>query len=559
MHTDPLLNTPVLGGRYIITKKLGDKGAMGAVYEAKHVSLNEKIAIKVLLPQFNKRAEVVQRFQNEARAASELKHDNIIHMIDVGVLDGSHYIAMEFLEGVDLEEYLRQRKHLLPPEALEILVQVCAGLDKAHQTKIVHRDLKPANIFINGIHNGVPRVKLLDFGIAKLGDPKLAGAVKTQTYQVMGTPLYMSYEQGRGYAVDHRTDIYSLGAIAFELLTGEPPYRGNSHGDIIAKQLEGPHPQPIDGIPDSWNETILGALSSDVEKRPQSVHDFCKPLWAASAELSELAERVSLAFVNRAGADDLTRKASGSAGSPATTTMRAAAGGRLATAPPTRSATWRWAAAALLVVGLGIGGSLLVLGNGDKNDEPNRRASHEVETATPPINFDPTKPMVDQQPPASGKKSKHAPIKSFDPTKPSVDKSPPVSANKPSPAPKSFNPGLPAVDAKPTRTTITIIASPISALVKVGDTSTRNGPLIINRNVGERVTIRASLKGHETTTKTFAVPNKQRHKVTLTLKRLRKRTTRATRRVPGSRITPRPKPKTKPAPITFDPSKPLIE
>ena len=547
--TDPLVDTPVLGGNYVITEKLGE-GGMGAVYVARHTRLDEKIVIKVLLPEFNQSAEIVQRFQNEALAASRIKHRNIIHVSDVGVLEGSYYIAMEHLEGKDLEVYLQARGRLALDEALSILVQVCSGLQAAHDRDIVHRDLKPANIFINGIDrvlvggvpHELPRVKLLDFGIAKLGDPDLAGGVKTATHRVMGTPMYMSVEQARGYAIDQRADIYSLGAIAYQLLAGQLPYTGNSLADIIGKQLGGPHPEPLPGIPDSWNRTILTSLSSDAGERPPSAHTFCRQLWQGDDDLTMLAASIDLDFANRASAHDATRKAPGQlrpatntprTGSTAslreTTTLRGAAG--VAQSAPTmehaqRLSALKWALPVLIVL-VFVGGALII--NASRGDAPPKRSSSTVvSTSRPSPDFDPTKPLVDQRPPATGKKAEHGPVGSFDPRKPSVD-------------------------AKPAPTSITIRVKPARAVVSVDGVIVRKRPIVLKRGVGTRVVLNASLKGYRSATETLVVPNERTHDVIVTLHWARRRPPKII-----TRTKPKPPTKPKPKPIDFDPTKPEI-
>src|SRR3954462_15345326 len=199
---------------------------MGVVYRAEHIQLGRPAALKMLLPQLSSEASIVQRFFNEARAASAIDHPGIVEVYDFGThTDGRAYIVMALLKGESLEHRLLSGP-LLPQDGATIVAQVAAALAAAHARGIVHRDLKPDNIFLvpNELVPGGIQVKLLDFGIAKLADEKMAG-FKTQTGALMGTPAYRSPEQRRGRAyLDQRTDISSLGCILFHVLWGRPPF-----------------------------------------------------------------------------------------------------------------------------------------------------------------------------------------------------------------------------------------------------------------------------------------------------------------------------------------------
>ncbi|HEX2675820.1 MAG TPA: serine/threonine-protein kinase, partial [Polyangiales bacterium] len=205
---DPLIGSTI-DGRYRIESKLGE-GGMGVVYRASHVVLKKALAIKVMRSEQAQDGEVVQRFVQEAQSSSAIGHANIIGISDFGTTgDGSVYFAMEFLEGQTLGKAMEQGP--LPSErAIGIFLQITSALEAAHQRGIVHRDLKPDNIFLVKRGNQNDFVKILDFGIAKV---KNAAAKITRTGMVFGTPHYMSPEQAAGQAVDHRSDIYSLGVI----------------------------------------------------------------------------------------------------------------------------------------------------------------------------------------------------------------------------------------------------------------------------------------------------------------------------------------------------------
>ena len=215
---------------------------MGAVYVGENPRLGKRIAVKVLLPQFCQSPQIVERFEAEARAASAIHHPNIIDVLDVAQLDdGRLYISMEYLQGASLESFIRSRGPLGVDEVLRIVVPACDALQAAHDAGIIHRDLKPANLFLVDTPENRQYVKILDFGIAKVTREDLAGGIHTGSHVVLGTPGYMSHEQARGSAgVDQRSDIYAMGVITYQMLTGRLPYSATSIGDLVAQQLTGP-------------------------------------------------------------------------------------------------------------------------------------------------------------------------------------------------------------------------------------------------------------------------------------------------------------------------------
>lgn len=275
-------------GNYRVVAELG-KGGMGVVYRAEHVQLGRAAALKMLLPQFSSDAGIVQRFFNEARAASAIDHPGIVAIYDFGThTDGRAYIAMEMLKGESLEHRL-QRGPLSPTDGATILAQTAAALGAAHARGIVHRDLKPDNIFLtpNELVPGGIQVKLLDFGIAKLADEKTAG-FKTQTGALMGTPAYMSPEQCMGKAdLDHRTDIYSLGCILFHVLCGRPPFMSDQGtGMMIAAHLRDAAPDPRTfnpAVPAPLAAIALRCLEKEPAARFQSAAELRNALVAAGA------------------------------------------------------------------------------------------------------------------------------------------------------------------------------------------------------------------------------------------------------------------------------------
>jgi serine/threonine-protein kinase len=266
-------------GQYRVTKKLGE-GGMGAVYAGEHALLGRKAAIKMLLPTLSQNQEIVQRFFNEARAATAIQDPGIVQIFDFGYHgDGSAYIVMEYLEGEPLDSRLKRLGRLNPVDALRIMRQASSSLAAAHARGIIHRDLKPENIFLVPDREvaGGERPKLLDFGIAKLTNDA-ESKVKTHTAAIMGTPMYMSPEQCRGAgAVDARSDVYALGCVLFHLVVGRTPFDGEGVGEIIASHLREPPPIPshlAPGIPPELDQLILRCLAKQPEQRFQSANEL---------------------------------------------------------------------------------------------------------------------------------------------------------------------------------------------------------------------------------------------------------------------------------------------
>ena len=270
-------------GNYQVLARIG-RGGMGAVYLAHHAVLGRNAAIKVLLPEFSNNVELVGRFFNEARATARLRHRGFVEIFDSGNLqDGSSYLVMEHLRGVNLGAAIEWRTSLTSGETLAMLRDVATSVAFAHKHGIVHRDLKPDNIFLavgRDESSGRDRVtvKVLDFGIAKLSG--MAGvdgpqSARTRTGSLMGTPLFMSPEQCRGAGqVDHRSDIYSLGCIAYNALTGRPPFSYEGFGEILAAHL-GQAPTPVGvaapHVPEAVEAFVMSLLAKDPAGRPQTM------------------------------------------------------------------------------------------------------------------------------------------------------------------------------------------------------------------------------------------------------------------------------------------------
>jgi serine/threonine protein kinase len=271
---EALVGTTV-DGRYRIERVLGT-GGMGAVYEAEHIEIGKKVALKVLHPQFSRQADLVARFRREARAASKVGHPNIVDVTDSGTTpDGDVYFVMERLDGLDLGEVLRHERRVAPDRVVAIGTQVCRALSAAHAAGIIHRDLKPENIFLVS-REGVPDfVKVLDFGIAKqdMGNQNSPRRLTTPGI-AMGTPEYMAPEQAAGKAIDGRVDIYSVGAILYEMLTGDPPHHGANVMEILAKKAtEAPTlPRELNpDVPEVLEEVVMRCLERDPDRRPQTM------------------------------------------------------------------------------------------------------------------------------------------------------------------------------------------------------------------------------------------------------------------------------------------------
>jgi serine/threonine-protein kinase len=273
----------VIADKYRVERILGI-GGMGVVVAVTHLQLGEPYALKCLLPRTARNPETVARFLREARAAVRIKSEHIARVSDVGTLDnGSPYILMEYLTGRDLSDVLHDHHRLSIGDAVEYVLQACAGIAEAHALGIVHRDLKPSNLFLTQRLDGAPLVKVLDFGISKATDEGGPHAPSlTQTASVFGSPAYMSPEQVRSAKnVDVRTDIWALGVILHELLAGETPFVAETSSGLLAA-IVADEPTPLrDRRPDvseALDAVVRRCLQKDVKKRFQTVSELATAL-----------------------------------------------------------------------------------------------------------------------------------------------------------------------------------------------------------------------------------------------------------------------------------------
>jgi serine/threonine protein kinase len=260
--------------RYRVESLLGE-GGMGLVYRVTHTHLNKPLAIKVLRRENTRDPEVLARFRREAESASAIGNEHIVDISDFGVLeDGSTYFVMECLEGIDLIDAIDAAQRMPEQRAIQIAMQVCRALGAAHDTGIVHRDLKPENVFLIRRDETEDFVKVLDFGIAKVANgPKRL----TRAGEVLGTPHYMSPEQCEGDNVDHRTDIYALGVLMYEMVTGHVPHDADTMMGILTKQMyEDPIPPKVrvPQVSEQLERLIMRCLEKKPDQRYQTMHEI---------------------------------------------------------------------------------------------------------------------------------------------------------------------------------------------------------------------------------------------------------------------------------------------
>jgi serine/threonine protein kinase len=311
----------LLAGRYQI-KRLRGEGGMGRVYEAEHIEIGKRVAVKVLHPAYSRTPDLVERFRREARAASRIEHPNVVNVTDFGTTsEGSLFFVMEYIEGIELGLLIHRHGPLAINHALRITEQMCAALQAAHDAGVIHRDLKPENILLVGPANATRTpnghgaqpgaeaaaampdlVKVLDFGIAKsdeIDDSPRIGKRLTRPGVAMGTPEYMAPEQAAGHPADPRSDIYAVGSILYEMLTGVPPYDGENVMEILHKKANEP-PRPIvelrPDVPAQVVALVGRAMAREPGDRPQSMAVLARQIREVEIALSVTPAPVLLAL-----------------------------------------------------------------------------------------------------------------------------------------------------------------------------------------------------------------------------------------------------------------------
>jgi eukaryotic-like serine/threonine-protein kinase len=365
----------VLSGRYELGSRLG-KGGMATVFRGTDRLLGRTVAVKVLAPQFADDRKFVERFRREAQAAAGLNHPNVVSVFDTGSVDGVHYIVMEFVEGTTLADIIREEGALPPRRAAEIAMAVCRALSSAHEKGMVHRDVKPGNVLITPDGG----VKVADFGIARVA----AGEPLTVTGSVMGTASYLSPEQAKGEKVDARSDIYSLGCVLYEMLTGRAPFEADSPVSIAFKHVEEQPTAPSTvnhAVPRELGAVVMKALAKDPADRQHSAEDMASDLRQAAVTDGEATEAIP--------SDDRTAVLPISPGGPASTAPLPA---------PVIREEWRrfWPFAAA-AAGLAILGIVLALTLGGENSAPTQGQTSPPAAppaTTPPTTTPPPEPPV---------------------------------------------------------------------------------------------------------------------------------------------------------------------
>jgi serine/threonine-protein kinase len=416
----------LLDGRYRIVRLLGE-GGMGAVYLASHVGLGRDVAIKFLHAELVSRDEVVGRFYREAQAAAAIRHKNIIEVFDVGVSpQGEPFLVMEYLEGESLAGLLKRAGPLNLGTACAVMEPVLQALQAAHRKGIIHRDLKPDNIFLAYQQGEPPVVKIIDFGISKFAQGEF-DKWRTKTGSVMGTPAYMSPEQARGSAgLDHRTDIYSMGTILFEMLTGVLPFAGSNFAEYLSAMLiDDPRaPQSVcAGFPAEAEPLVRKALAKNPDQRFQNAAEMLEALTALpsfDARQERLTLLASTIEIRGFAAGDLGQALSAPGrladDKPVSSRLRGAATAVLGAGP------WRWV---ILGVALAAGAAAAVLWSSKTSRAPAPNA---------PITAQPAPIVPVAPPPAPSPPSPPA----------ALPVSPPAPPSEPAPSPRAE--GAPASD-----------------------------------------------------------------------------------------------------------------
>ena len=473
----------LVAGKYQVTRLIG-RGGMGSVWEARHVSLGTKVAIKFVEVEQAKGAEARDRFQNEARAAASIQSKHAIKVYDHGLLDdGRPYIVMELLTGEPLDSRLTLFGRIPVQETARMVLQIARALQQAHDSGITHRDLKPENIFlVHSVDDDDEIAKVLDFGIAKLTDPSHALAVSssTKTGVLMGTPYFMSPEQARGLkSVDFRSDLWALGVIVFRCVTGELPFTGEALGDLLVKICAAPIPVPSSVLPDvspQFDAWMAKALQREPQDRFRTATEMAEALAMVAGISIRVPSRRSRSFPPPTAATMPETLATGRSPSTAATTPLMVTSSPLtaSTVPPPQPGVSARLVLGLAIVGLGVagGGTYFVMtrsqttaitaaAHAPSSVSSAPPAAPSSPTASPPTpgapssepiaNAAPTTPPASPDPPPKPSTPparttpKHAPIPPSQPaTLPPASPTPPAPrpVRPPTPSPASNDPGF---------------------------------------------------------------------------------------------------------------------
>jgi serine/threonine protein kinase len=418
----------ILGGKYRVGRPLG-KGGMAVVFEAMHQQLGTLVAVKVLRDDLAKNQEVADRFLREARAAAALRGDHICRVIDFGTHeDGTPYIVMELLEGRDLASVLRDQDQIEVGLAASYMLHACAAVAELHSQGMVHRDLKPGNLFVVQKLDGSPSVKILDFGIAKVVLP--VDFDLTSTANIMGSPAYMSPEQLRSAKnVDARSDIWSLGIVLYELVTGDKPFDGESITDLaLAITTEPPRPMPRN-VPTGFIEVVWKCLEKEVAKRFQNVGELAEALQPFAGTKQELATSVGRVLASPKVQATATPKEKTTLGS---------ASGVMLVRPSAKPLIWIGA-----VLGAAVIAFVIALSIGGKDDAPTPSPA-----AAPPV----AKPAPTPPPPQPVTVPPAPPDASVAVSPPDAAEAPPDAAEVAAPTPPEPPVDKPHVPKKGKRT-----------------------------------------------------------------------------------------------------------
>ncbi len=328
LFPDQISRIGARAGGYRIIRFIGS-GGMGEVYEALHATLNTRHAIKFLRRELVRRPDLYARFEQEARIAGTLSNRHIVKVRDFGLTDdGLPFMVMDLADGRSLASILSEQRRLKVDRAVDLIHQACVGLSVAHAAKIVHRDLKPENLFVCAQHDGTELLKILDFGIAKHFGAGASGPT-TETGSNLGTAHYMSPEQAQGarHAIDHRTDIYALGVILYELLSGKKPHDGDSYNEILIRIVT-QKPVPLDefcpNLPRELVNIVHQAMARDPSNRFQAAREFASSLARLRTSGNALTGfGISLQPASRPRSPDWVTLAAGSDGRPNATASTA--------------------------------------------------------------------------------------------------------------------------------------------------------------------------------------------------------------------------------------------